>query len=46
MSALRQGIENLAQLRARGLRGWTPASRPCQDWTGVACDVAGRVIAL
>ncbi|KAK9827702.1 hypothetical protein WJX81_002350 [Elliptochloris bilobata] len=46
MAALRQGFGNLGQLRARGLQGWTSGTHPCDDWAGVTCDAAGRVIAL
>ena len=46
LHALRLGFENLEQVRARGLQGWTSVSRPCDDWVGVTCDASGRVIAL
>ena len=41
-----QGIANWRELKSWGFKGWDFTSNPCQGWSGVSCDVAGRVSKL
>ena len=41
-----QGIANWRELKSWGFKGWDFTSSPCQGWSGVSCDAAGRVSKL
>ena len=41
-----QGIANWRDLKSWGFKGWDFTSSPCQGWSGVSCDAAGRVSKL
>lgn len=46
VAALKLLAQSFANFKGIGLKGWDFSTSPCQGWSGVTCNSAGRVVKL